>query len=191
METKLYDLLQEDEKLLWSGSPEQFETMSAVYKPALLRKIMMIVAGIVILSAWYISAALKNGVVVQPVAIFVCALPFLYSIYNDFSDAKKLRSAVVYAMTDRRMITLVDHAVSSITYEQVAGFRMDTDDDGIVSLVCGDDALKGKATSRRAAAVCGAHTNLDTNLCESYVMYGITAEADAVRTIAAAHMSAA
>ena len=67
---------------------------------------------------------------------------------------------------------------------------MEADGDGIVSLICGDDAMKAKATTRRAAAVCGAHTNIDTDLCESYVMYGITHDAGEISKIAAKHIAA-
>ena len=158
MEIKLQSILEEGEQLLWSGRPEPIGTLQGLYKSAILRKILMIAAGIVILAGWYISAAVKNGVEVQPIAIIVCALPFLYSIYNDFSDAKTLRERTLYAMTDR--------------------------------LVCGCDALKGKERSRREFAVCGARTNLDTGLCESYVMYGITEEADKIAEIAAKYIRA-
>ena len=183
MEQKLNSLLDENEKLLWSGTPEQFDVMSPLYKPALMKKMLAVVAGIVLLGGWYISAAMKNGVAVQPIAIIVCALPFLYSVYNDFNDAKKLKNSTLYAMTDRRMITVIDKTVSFIPYEKIGCWKMEADSDGIVSLVCGDDAMKAKPTSRRAAAVCGAHTNIDTDLCESYVMYGITLDADKVEAL--------
>ena len=119
MEVKLQSVLEEGEQLLWSGRPEPIGTLQGLYKSAILRKILMIVAGIVILAGWYISAAVKNGVDVQPIAIIVCALPFLYSIYNDFADAKALRERTLYAMTDRRMITVVDKAVSGVEYDMI------------------------------------------------------------------------
>ena len=190
MEQKLLSLLDTEEKLLWSGVPEPFEMMGAAYKSKLIRKFLLTAAGIIGLSAWYITAALKNGVAVQPIAIIICALPFLYSIYNDFSDVKKLKGKTIYAMTDRRMITVVDKAASYIEYGKVRGWKLEADDDGVMSFVCGDDALKAKAVSRRAAAVCGAHTNIDTDLCESYVMYGITQDADKIEKIAAQYMPA-
>ena len=188
MESKLNDILREDETLLWSAAPEQVEMMSGVYKPAVMKKIISVVAGIVLLGGWYIIAAMKNGVEVQLIAILVCALPFLYSIYNDFSDSKKLNKQTLYAMTDLRMITMIDKTVSSIDYAKIEGWKIDTDGDGVVSLLCGDDAIKGKESSRRAGAVCGAHVNMDTDLCESYVMYGITADADVVSEIAAKYI---
>ena len=190
MEVKLQSILEEGEQLLWSSRPEPIGTLQGLYKSAILRKILMIAAGIVILAGWYISAAVKNGVEVQPIAIIVCALPFLYSIYNDFSDAKTLRERTLYAMTDRRMITVVDKAVSGVEYDKVEGWKVEADADGVVSLVCGCDALKGKERSRREFAVCGARTNLDTGLCESYVMYGITEEADKIAEIAAKYIRA-
>ena len=189
MNDKLNEYLQVGEQLLWSGSPEPIGTLQGLYKSAILRKILMIAAGIVILAGWYISAAVKNGVEVQPIAIIVCALPFLYSIYNDFSDAKTLRERTLYT-ADSRMITVVDKAVSGVEYDKVEGWKVEADADGVVSLVCGCDALKGKERSRREFAVCGARTNLDTGLCESYVMYGITEEADKIAEIAAKYIRA-
>ena len=183
MEQKLYGILEEGEQLLWCGAPEQFEMMNATYKTVQLRKILLTAIGIIALSAWYISAAIANGVKVQPIAILVCALPFLYSIYNDFSDVKKLRSRTLYAMTDRRMITVIDNVVSHIDYEKIDDWKLEADADGMVSLICGSDAVKAKPHTRRAAAVCGAHTNIDTALCESYVMYGITADVKNIEKI--------
>ena len=190
MEQKLNSLLNEGEVLLWSGAPEQFNMMSPVYKGKMVRKLLLVIVGILGLSAWYISAAVKNGVAVQPVAIIVCALPFLYSLYNDFRDVKKLKNSTLYAMTDHRMITIIDKTVSDIPYEKISCWKMEADEDGIVSLICGDDAMKAKATTRRAAAVCGAHTNIDTDLCESYVMYGITQDADKIKAVANQYMGA-
>ena len=63
---KLQSVLEEGEQLLWSGRPEPIGTLQGLYKSAILRKILMIAAGIVILAGWYISAAVKNGVEVQP-----------------------------------------------------------------------------------------------------------------------------
>ena len=182
MEIKLQSILEEGEQLLWSGRPEPVGTLQGLYKSAILRKILMIAAGIIILAGWYISAAVKNGVEVQPIAIIVCALPFLYSIYNDFADGKALRERTLYAMTDRRMITVVGETVSAVEYDKVDGWKVEADADGIMSLVCGCDALKGRERSRREFAVCGARTNLDTGLCESYVMYGLP-EADKVEKL--------
>lgn len=190
MEKKLANVLEADEMLLWSGSPEQFEMMGQTYKTGLVRKILLIAIGIAVLSGWYIAAAIANGVKVQVIAIVVCSLPFLYSIYNDFSDVKKLKSQTLYAMTDRRMITVIGNAVSSIPYEKITCWQMEADSDGIVSLLCGDEAVNGKPRSRRAAAVCGAHTNIDTDLCESYVMYGVTKDADTIKKIAQQHIAA-
>ena len=188
MENRLESILQDGERLLWSGRPEAISTLSGIYKTAIMRKILLVAVGILVLSGWYISAALKNGVEVQPIAILVCSLPFLYSIYNDFADAKKLRSGVLYAMTDRRMITVIDKLVSAVEYEHIDGWEIAADKDGVVSLVCGVDALKAKETSRREGAVCGVRTNLDTGMCESYVMYGITDSADKVSDIAEKYM---
>ena len=188
MEQRLESFLQEGEQLLWSGSPEPVATMSGIYKSAIIRKILLIAVGFVVLAGWYISAAVKNGVQVQPAAIIVCVLPFLYSIYNDFADGKVLRERTLYAMTDRRMITVVDKAVSGVEYANVDVWKVDADGDGVVSLVCGCDAVRAKETVRREGAVCGVRTNLDTGMCESYVMYSITAEADKVAEIAAKYI---
>ena len=188
MEHKLESILQEGEQLLWSGRPEPVGTLQGIYKTAILRKLLLIAAGIVILAGWYISAAVKNGVEVQPIAIIVCALPFLYSLYNDFADAKVLRERTLYAMTDKRMITVANDAVSGVEYAHIEDWKLEADADGVVSLVCGTDAVKAKATARREAAVCGVRTNLDTGMCESYVMYGITADGDKVAEIAAKHI---
>ena len=190
MEETLLTKLREDETLLWSTKPESFETLDAVYKTPIIRKIIIIVACIAVLSAWYISAAIANGVAVQPVAILICSSPFLYSIWNDFSDAKKLKNDVVYGLTDRRMLTLNGKQLASLEYDKIPCYDLVTDAAGHVSLVCGADAVKGKEKSRREAAVCGVRMNIDTDMCESYVMYGITADAQQVKDILSKYIAA-
>lgn len=181
METMLQDKLHPDETLLWSAKPEAFETLDATYKTPIIRKITITLLAIVVLSSWYISAAISNGVAVQPIAILVCASPFLYSIWNDFSDAKKLKSQILYALTDRRLLTLNGKQLFSLEYNKLCCYDLVTDAAGHISLVCGEDALKAKEKSRREAAVCGVRMNIDTDLCESYAMYGITDSAGQVK----------
>ena len=183
METMLQNHLKEGETLLWSAKPEAFETLDATHKTPIVRKIAIIVLSIAVLSAWYISAAVANGVKVQPIAILICASPFLYSIWNDFSDAKKLKNQILYALTDQRLLTLNGKQLSALEYGKVPCYDLVTDAAGHTSLICGEDAMKAKEKTRREAAVCGVRMNIDTDLCESYAMYGITADADKVKTI--------
>lgn len=183
METMIREKLQADETLLWSAKPEEFETLDAVHKTPIIRKIAVILLGIVGLSAWYISAAIANGVAVQPIAILVCASPFLYSIWNDFSDARKLKGQMIYALTDRRLLTMNGKQLSALEYSKLPCYDLVTDAAGHVSLVCGEDAMRAKEKSRREAAVCGVRMNIDTDLCESYAMYGVTEHADQIKQI--------
>ena len=183
MEELLRAKLHDDETLLWTARPEDFETMDAAYKTAIIRKIVMVILGIVVLGGWYVSAAIANGVKVQPLAIVVCALPFLYSIWNDFSDAKKLRTQVVYGLTDQRIVTLNGKLLHALEYAKVQEYEFVTDGAGHVSLLCGPDALKAGAKRAREAAVCGFRMNIDTDTCESYAMYGITDHAQQMKDI--------
>lgn len=183
MEKLLREKLLEDETLLWTSVPGTFDTMDAAYKAPILRKILLTAVGIVVLAGWYISAAVANGVKVQPIAIVVCALPFLYSIWNDFSDAKKLKTQTLYALTDRRILTLNGKQLHALEYEKVTEYDFVTDAAGQVSLICGPDAIKAGVKHTREAAVCGFRMNIDTDTCESYAMYGITDHAQQVKAI--------
>ena len=190
MEEYLRSKLNDDETLLWAASPEAFETLDAAYKMPIIRKIVTIVLGILVLGGWYVSAAIANGVKVQPVAIVVCALPFLYSIWNDFSDAKKLKNQILYALTDQRIITLNGKKVHGVEYAKVAEYEFITDKAGHVSLVCGVDAIKAGEKKTREEAVCGFRMNIDTDVCESYAMYGITEHALQVKEILSKNINA-
>ena len=189
MEKLLQEKLNPDETLLWTAKPEAFETLDAAYKAPIVRKIMLVVLGIVILGGWYVSAAIANGVKVQPVAIVVCALPFLYSIWNDFSDAKKLRTQIVYGLTNQRILTFNGKQLDGQEYGKVTDYAFITDEAGHVSLVCGPDALKAGEEKTREEAVCGFRMNIDTDTCESYAMYGITEHVKQVQAILDKHIA--
>lgn len=183
MENLLQKNLLPDETLLWSARPETFEILDATYKKPIVRKISIILLSILVLSVCYILAAVNNGVKIQPIAMLICAAPFLYSIWNDFSDAGKLKNQIVYGLTDRRLLTLNGKQLFAMEYSKLNGYALLTDSEGHVSLVCGPDALKAKEKSRREQAVCGFRMNLDSDTCDSYAMYGITEHAQQIKQI--------
>lgn len=182
METMLRENLRPDETLLWSAKPEAFKTLDATYKTTIIRKSAIILLCIAALLGWYFTAISGSRHNANIIEILACLSPAL-CMWTDFSDARKLKKQVVYALTDQRLLTVTGKELQALEYNQVSCYDVVTDAAGHASLVCGEEGLNAKENTRREASVTVARTNVDTNLCERFAMYGITEHADEVKKI--------
>jgi len=62
MEQEIKEYLKKGEKLLWSGSPEGFETLDATNKTALIRKAVITCVTTFAVCAFYIWYGLTKGI---------------------------------------------------------------------------------------------------------------------------------
>lgn len=135
MEQKLRELLEEDEKLLWCGAPEKFETLDKTNKQSILTGLVIkiaITAGILV---YYILASVKGtgvkwGLVA---AILACGA---YAMANPFLTARRLRDKTFYGLTDRRVLRTGAND-ESVPYDRMKSPALRTDADGHTSLLCG------------------------------------------------------
>ena len=172
MEQKLYDTLAEGEKLLWSGKPE-FKTLGETHKNFYAAKVVVIAFA---LSAFFMYYFIGSVILIMGV---VAAVP----LATEWLDAQKMKKTI-YAVTDSRLITLVDTAVNVVPFDKVKEYKFAEDADGQVSLVCGCDMMKKSPRSYRASAVFGLRMKADNSECERFVMYAIP-EADQVKELVA------
>lgn len=178
MEETLKKELREDEKLLWWGRPEEFTFLDRTYKSTFIRKLVIsfgIVAALIVAYAVAAGADFKLGIAVVLLALG-CIGPG-----NMLTDASKLRKNVTYAVTDRRLIQVLDGA-KSVEYAAVGRVQLRTDSDGHTSLLCGADGEKAKETKWRELAVVGARMDAETGRCGSFVMYAVP-DADKLKSI--------
>lgn len=191
MEEKLLAKLKDDETLLWSARPEAFETLDKTHKAHFVKKALLIGVIFTAIIIAYIIAALNSHSDIQIAVIVIGIVAALYGIFGDFLDANKLKSKSMYALTDQRMIAMMGMSFEAVDYERISDFDFFTDDDGHVSLLCGERAREAKPFGRRSATVCGAQNNAETGRCEGFAMYGVTAEVDNIREILSQHIHAA
>ena len=191
MEEKLLAKLKDDETLLWSARPEAFETLDKTHKAHFVKKAILIGVIFTAIIVAYIVAALNTHSDIQIAVIVIGILAALYGIFGDFLDANKLKNKSLYALTNQRMIAMMGMSFEAVDYERISDFDFFTDDDGHVSLLCGERAREAKPFGRRSATVCGAQNNAETGLCEGFAMYGATAETEKIREILSKRIHAA
>ena len=190
MEDILKSKLKEDETLLWSATPEAFETLDKTHKAKFISKAIIISVVFAALVAFYISVAIQKNAAIQIPLLAIGLAAALYGIFGEFLDANKLRNKTIYGLTDQRMIAVMGMSTESVEYgRMIAGdYEFVTDKDGHTSLLCGERAREAKPNGRRSVTVCGAQNNSETGLCQGFAMYGITAEVKNIEAIISKRM---
>ncbi|MGM9587200.1 MAG: hypothetical protein ACI3VA_06920 [Candidatus Limivicinus sp.] len=181
MEELLKESLREDEKLLWSGRPEAFETLDKTHKSPFIRSGIIAAVVTIALCVAYVILAKAKDVPLKPAVLVIVAACGIFIILRGLLDASKIRKRACYAITDKRLIILTDSA-KSVEYSAIIAAKLDRDEDGHTSLLCGEDAIKARPWKRRAAVLSGAITNENTGMCERFVMYALP-DADKIKEI--------
>lgn len=186
MDELLKSALKDDEKLLWSGKPESFETLDKTNKPAFTKKAVISAVAAILLSIVYTFLVAKSNnfkigvvIVIFAIALFVPLAVLL--------DANKLKKSILYAVTDQRLITVADSA-KGVEYSAIKTAAFKTDADGHTSLLCGADALELPPDKWRAQAVTGVCLDDSAEVCERYAMYALP-NAEKLKEILAPYLS--
>ena len=190
MEDILKSKLKDDETLLWSATPEAFETLDKTHKAGFIRKAIIITIVFAAIVAFYINMAIDKNAAIQIPVLLIGLAAAAYGIFGEFLDANKLRNKTIYGLTDQRMIAVMGMSTEAVEYARMnAGdYEFVTDEDGHTSLLCGERAREAKPNGRRSMTVCGAQNNADTGICHVFAMYGITAEVKAIEAIISKRM---
>ena len=181
MEELLKESLREDEKLLWSGRPEAFETLDKTHKSPFIRSGIITAVVTIALCVAYVILVRAKEAPLKPAVLVIVAACGIFIIVRGLLDASKIKKRVLYAITDKRLIILTDSA-KSVEYSAISAAKLDRDEDGHTSLLCGEDAIKARPWKRRAAVLSGAITNENTGMCERFVMYALP-DADKIKEI--------
>ena len=181
MEELLKESLREDEKLLWSGRPEAFETLDKTHKSPFIRRGIITAVVTVALCVAYVILVRAKEAPVKPAVLVIVAACGIFIILRGLLDASKIRKRTSYAITDKRLLILTDSA-KSVEYSAISAAKLDRDEDGHTSLLCGEDAIKARPWKRRAAVLSGAITNENTGMCERFVLYALP-DADKIKEI--------
>lgn len=181
MEELLKESLREDEKLLWSGRPEAFETLDKTHKSPFIRSGSITAVVTIVLCVAYVILAKSKGAPLKPSVLVVMAACGVFIILHGLFDASKIRKRAAYVITDKRLLILTDSA-RAVEYSSINVAKLDRDEDGHTSLLCGKDAIKMKPWKRRGAVLSGAITDDDTGMCQRFVMYALP-DADKIKEI--------
>lgn len=180
MEEILKSALDDNEKLLWTGRPENFEALDETNRKYFIKKAIIAAAVSALLIAAYALMVVSSG----NFKFSIVAIILVFAVYgplNVLMDANKLKKKIGYAITDKRLITVLDSA-RGIPYSAVKCAEFRTDADGHTALLCGPDAVNSKAEQWRAFTVIGACMDESGEQCERYVMYALP-EAERVKVI--------
>ena len=181
MKQPIETYLREDEKLLWSAQPEEFVPLDKTHKSKFISTVITAVALFVAITIIYILIAAKNGITVMPILIVLVAIFAAMPIFTFFKDSKHLAKNITYAITDQRLLAIreLENAVEYVMIKE-AEFR--TDEDGHVSLLCGENGRETKNHQIRNRTVLGV--SIDEGVCKRFVMYAIPkGEVDKVKAL--------
>ena len=173
MEELLKKAMEDGENLLWSARPEKFETLDKTYKPLFTKKLTISLLVGLFLSVGYFILSKRSEAEIKWGFLVLVWLFCVISPVNVFRDANSLRKNTVYAMTDRRLFTVIDSTtVRDVTLAQIEKASFLTDEDGHVSLFCGKEGKK-PGSNLRSITLTVPSINEETDKCERYVMYAV------------------
>lgn len=150
MENSLRELLEEDEKLLWFGRPEPFETLDKTNKKSIVIGLVIKVLVIIGCLALYAQSVTTTGDFKPVVPGMVFAVG-AYAIASPFLIARRLRKSTLYGLTDRRVLRTGANS-ESVPYERIKSAVLRRDEDGHTTLLCGPRTRNLKPRSWRGEA---------------------------------------
>jgi len=183
MNESIRNVIKDNEIVLWSGVPENFDIMDKTNKNGILTTIILAFTAAAVVSVIYANAVFSGMVPMQwafiPLAFVIAAC----ISYNKFAVSKKVAGDLTYFITNQRIITTDGRSskLSSVYYPEIHKAKFVTDSDGHTSLLCGDAAVKYPAPRIRFKAAARADVS-ENHICDSYVMYAIP-DADKVKEI--------
>lgn len=163
--------LREGEKLLWSASPESFETLDLTHKTHFIKRAILICGIVGALCVLYIAYALSKGIALKPALVIIAVVCAVIASFSFLSDAKKIRRAT-YAVTDQRLIMAID-LIKCVDYNNIKEVQFKSDADGHVSLLCGVQTIGSKPYQWRSLTVTDPYFDPETGICERFSFYAV------------------
>lgn len=167
METRLKDVLWDEEEVRWSGRPKPFHLMDKTFRPSII--ITWIISALALLAVAVLlgpalvtgSRSLTDVLVLTAIALF---LPTILSA-RPFLDKKCLEEQTLYAITNYRIIAIVKNETMYLPIGKGMKVAVEHDEDGCGNLRFGEMVGKPSKNSR-AHAVLG----LRSDVCKSDMM---------------------
>ena len=170
MEEELKSALNDGEKILWQGKPENFVTLDKTNKkPFIIKAVITAVICVGLIIAYCLATIpLENF---KPVLPLVIAAFGILIASGPFLDARRLKKTR-YFITDQRLLWISD-SVKSVPYGSIKEYLFSRDEDDHTSLLIGVDAVKKKSARWRTLASSSVYMNETTGVCEQAVFYAL------------------
>ena len=125
MNDKLNEYLQDGEQLLWSGKPTMKMPDEAHMNAYTVKAVLTVFGGVAFLM--YYMLGVTHGTIPFKAAVLVLLAVLMGVILApDWMDVGKLNKAV-YAVTDRRLLVLVNNVVHAVSFDVIDAYKFDTD----------------------------------------------------------------
>ena len=172
MEKQLREHLLEDERLLWIGRPESFDTLDKTNKTGIVVGLVVkavITLGVLLL---YCISARQNGGGIKPgVIVFILAIA-AFALANPFLIARRLRRKTIYGLTDKRILRSGSND-EAVPYGRIHKAKLSKDNDGRTSLLCGSRACGLKPRQWRGEADAAFIDSHDESAAERVILYAL------------------
>ncbi len=176
MEKRLRDLLERDEKLLWTGRPEPFQFLDRTNKTGIVMGLIIKAAITLAVLVFYIGACKETGSISPGIILIILVLGGI-ALTNPFLVAGRLRNRTFYGLTDRRILRAGSHD-TGVPYKRIKSAALRTDPDGHTSLLCGSRTLKLKPSQWRVEADVDFINNQDEPEAARVILYSIPVDAE-------------
>jgi len=180
MQDKLKEELYPEEKLLWSGAIEGFETMDKTNKAAYIKRAVLLCSVVAALCIIYVVYATSKGIDLKLGLIAIAAVLAVIGSLNFYSQAAKLRK-MVYAITDQRIISIAD-VPKYVERKTVKDVELKMDDDGHMSLLFGKKVIESKSHQWRTYALLDPYVDTETGTCERFALYAVP-DAESIKKV--------
>ena len=163
--------LDEGEKVLWIGKPQDSEPLMGCYKKRFFKELITSIVIAAALIIGYIVGVSINNATLYPLVIIVILVIAALAPVNCYTAPKKLRKTA-YAFTDKR-VAVIRETAHCVEYGKIKEAALRTDDNGYITLLCGPDAVNLKPDHWREDSLLGEHMSDSMEECESLVMFGL------------------
>lgn len=150
--------MEEGETILWQGGTEAIEALDKTNKKRFWVTLAICAVLAVVINALYITnvkGEVKPAVIV--IILLLCAFAPLRRIL-DASAVRKLR----YVVTDKRLM-IVSTEAKAVLLSRIPVCALRSDEDGHLSFLAGENALKAKSSHWRDLALTGQPNSADAD----------------------------
>jgi hypothetical protein len=135
---ELTQVLEQDEKLLWSGRPAHFQVLDAYYKPVFIKKCLIFGAlGILLITAYILYCIYKEIPVSAIFLVILVGIP-IAAVVPKYKTYQSFGSSCRYYLTDKAVIAHVSESQRlRLPYSGIEGLEAVPQSEGTTTIRIG------------------------------------------------------